>query len=46
MTSKSLFLISTVTDRNVCVEFFDKSDFIINVDELTGQTKNYIIHIL
>ena len=38
MTSKSLFLISTVTDRYVCVEFFDKSDDIINVDELTGRT--------
>jgi len=38
MTSKSLFLISTVTDRYVCVELFDKSDYIINVDELTGRT--------
>ena len=38
MTSKSLFLISTVTDRYVCVEFFERRDYIINVDELTGRT--------
>lgn len=38
MTSKSLFLISTVTDRYVCVVFFERRDYIINVDELTGRT--------